>query len=98
MINANDTVKLNGAVKETGTGTFTISVNEFYVDGVWHKLNEAKEFEVTTKDYNNEFTALELKYIGKVAAKDSKSTTLCEDDMEVVNSIVKKVNSNAPLD
>jgi peroxiredoxin len=98
MINANDAVKLNGAVKETGTGTFTISVNEFYVDGVWHKLNEAKEFEVTTKDYNNEFTALELKYIGKVAAKDSKSTTLCEDDMEVVNSIVKKVSNNASID
>lgn len=98
MINTNDNVKMNGVVTATGTGTFTVSVNEFYVDGAWHKLSEPHEFEISTEGYNNDFTSLELEYIKEVAERDSQSTTICEDEMEIVNSIVKKLNSNASVD
>ena len=37
MINANDSVKLTGSVASTGTGSFTVSVSEFFVDGAWHE-------------------------------------------------------------
>ena len=98
MINTNDNVKMNGTVSVTGTGTFTVLVKEFYVDGAWHKLNEPRELEISTDGYNNDFTSLELEYIKNAAKKDSKSTTLCPDDIETVNSIVKKLESNAAID
>ena len=46
---------------------------------------------VKSEDYNDELTSLELNYIRKRAEKDSESATLCDDDMEVVKSIVKKL-------
>ncbi len=95
MINANDSVKLTGSVASTGTGSFTVSVSEFFVDGAWHKLETPRELEINTSDYTNDFTSLELKYIKEKAEADSKSSTLCEDDLEIVNSIVKKFSSAA---
>lgn len=91
MINANDEVKLTGVVSTTGTGEFTVQVKEFYVDGAWHKLTTPRDVVVKSEDYNDELTSLELNYIRKQAEKDSESATLCDDDMEVVKSIVKKL-------
>lgn len=97
MINANDEVKLTGTVSATGAGEFTVQVNEFYVDGAWHKLTTPRELVVQSTDYNDDLTSLELEYIRKQAEADSKSSTLCDDDLEVVNSIVKKLTNNVSL-
>lgn len=94
MIDVKDNVRLVGEVSETGTGTFTISVKEFFVDGVWLKFKEAKEIEVTTEDYTEELTSLELAYIKEKAKKDATLSTLCTDDMEVVKSIARKLEGN----
>lgn len=91
MINANDEVKLTGVVSATGTGEFTVQVSEFYVDEAWHKLVSPRDIVVQVADYNDDLTSLELDYIRKQAEEDSKSSTLCDDDMEIVKSIVKKL-------
>lgn len=95
MIDVNDKVRLTGFVKETGTGTFTISVEEFFVDGEWFKFTEPRDIEVKSEEYTEELTSLELKYIKDKAVKDACSTTLCTDDLEVVKSIAKKLTGNA---
>lgn len=93
MINANDDVKLTGIVSATGTGEFTVQISEFFVDGAWHKLTGPREIVVQSSDYNDDLTSLELDYIRKQAEEDSKSATLCDDDMEIVKSIVKKLTT-----
>ena len=93
MINKKDPVRLNGIVTETGTGTFAVTVSEFYVDGAWHKLKEDKvlNFNIGEDDYDDALTSLELAYVKKVADKESKNTALSSDDIAIAQSISKKL-------
>ena len=93
MINKKDSVRLDGIVTETGTGTFTVVVSEFYVDGAWHKLkeNNVLTFSINEDDYDDTLTTLELAYVKKVADKESKNTALSSDDIAIAQSISKKL-------
>lgn len=97
MINTKDDVKLTGSVSNTGTGEFTIQIKEFYVDGAWHKLNTPRDCVIQVGDYSDDLTSLELDYIRKQVEKDSKVSTLCDDDMEIVKSIQKKLTVTSSL-
>ena len=91
MINANDDVKLKGTVQSTGTGTFTVAIDEFFVDGVWHKLTTPKTVDVAETDFTNDLTDTELEAV-KVMAETAKTDTALSDcKQEVINSIVKKL-------
>lgn len=91
MIEVNANVKLNGVISEVGTSSFKISVKEFFVDGVWSRFKDAKEVEVTTEEYDNHLTSNELAFLLN-AAKKAKTTNLCDDDVEIVDSIIKKLS------
>lgn len=91
MIDVNAKVKLSGTVSAVGTGEFTLSVKEFYLDGQWNRFVVPKEITVTTADYDNHLTSEELAFILDAAQKAQKSTNLCDDEREVVDSIVKKL-------
>ena len=91
MINANDVVRLEGTVTTTGTGTFTVSITEFYVDGEWHKFTTAKTLEIASADYNDTLTTQEIAYVKTKADKDAASTTLTADELAVAKSIAKKL-------
>lgn len=92
MINTGDKVKLAAIVKETGTGTMTLSVKEFFVDGAWYKFTEPKVLEIGSEDYDNALTELELNYIKEQADKNSTSIALDKVELELVKSISKKLN------
>lgn len=92
MIDVNANVKLNGVISEIGTGSFKISVNEFFVDGQWNRFKEPSVIEVTSADYDNHLTSNELSFLLE-AAKKAKQTNLCDDDKEVVESIIKKLSA-----
>ena len=91
MINANDAVRLDGTVTTTGAGTFSVSINEFYVDGEWHKFTTAKTMDIASADYTNALTSLELAYVKAKATSDSTNTALTADDLAVAKSIAKKL-------
>lgn len=97
MINTNDEVKFVGTVKSTGTGTFTVAIEEFFVDNVWHKFIEAKELEINEADFNNELTTLELECVKELAQDKTTDTTLCDDKVAVINSIIKKLNKDTAV-
>lgn len=97
MINANDDVKLKGSVLSTGTGTFTVSVDEFFVDGVWHKLNVAKNIDIAEADFTNDLTDTELEAVKDMAQLASKDTALSDCKKEVVDSIVKKLGGTVEV-
>ena len=91
MINANDAVRLEGTVTTTGTGTFTVSITEFYVDGEWHKFTTAKTLDIASADYTDALTSLELAYVKAKATSDSTNTALTADNLAVAKSIAKKL-------
>jgi hypothetical protein len=97
MINANDDVKLKGSVLSTGTGTFTVAIDEFYVDGVWHKLTEAKNVDIAEADFTNDLTATELEAVKKMAETASTDTALSDCKKEVIDSIVKKLGGTVEV-
>ena len=94
MINANDTVRLEGTVTTTGTGTFTVSITEFYVDGEWHKFTTAKTMDIASADYDNALTSLELAYVKAKATSDSANAALDADSLAVAKSIAKKLGGS----
>lgn len=91
MIEVNASVKLNGTVSETGTGSFTISVGEFYTDGQWSRFVEPKTIEVATSDYDNHLTSSELEFLLGAALK-AKNTATTNCDKAVIESIIKKLS------
>lgn len=91
MINTKDAVRFDGIVTTTGTGEFTVSLAEFYVDGAWHKLTEPRVLTINEADYDDSLTTLELAYVKKVADKESKNTSLPSDDIAIAQSISKKL-------
>lgn len=97
MINASDEVKLNGVVKSTGTGTFTVSISEFFVDSVWRKLTEAKEIDIAEADFTDDLTETELECVKDMAETASTDTTLSDCKKEVVASIVKKLGGTVEV-
>lgn len=92
MINAGDKVKLVAEVASTGAGVMNLAIKEFYIDGAWYKLSEAKELEISTDDYSNELTDMELMHIKQQADKDSQSIALDARVLEICKSISKKLS------
>ena len=72
-------------------GTFTVAVNEFYVDGEWYKFSTPKSIEIASADYTDALTTLELSYVKSKADKDSANTTLTADELAIAKSIAKKL-------
>lgn len=92
MINTGDKVKLNAEVTATGTGTFTISIEDFFLDGAWWKLVPTKELEISTDDYTTDLTEKELEYIKLKAGQDIASLSVKPEELEIATSISKKLS------
>lgn len=93
MIDVNSEVKLNGYVSEVSTGTFKISISEFFVDGEWRQFTEERVLDVSGSDYNNHLTTAELKFLLDAARKVSSTSNLTLCDRAVVDSILKKLSN-----
>ena len=94
MITKDSEVLLKGVITDTGTGTFKVAINEFFVDAEWKTFNEPREMEINSDDYTSQFTSVELAYIKKKALDDVKKTTLCPEELAVVKSIASKLKDN----
>lgn len=93
MIEVGSNVKFNGAVSTLGTGTFSTSVNEFFIDGQWKRFIEPKVVEISTTDYDNHLTSSELNFISTALERLQNNITFDEHEKEVAESIVKKLKS-----
>ena len=51
MIEIGSAVKFNGAVSAIDTGTFTVNIKEFFIDGQWKRFIEPRAVEIATTDY-----------------------------------------------
>ncbi len=93
MIEIGSAVKFNGAVSAIDTGTFTVNIKEFFIDGQWKRFIEPRAVEIATTDYDNHLTASELTFISNSLERLMRNTNFDENEKEVADSIVKKLKS-----
>ena len=93
MIEVGSIAKINGEVTAIDTGTFTISINEFFIDGQWKRFIEPKVLEVATTDYDNHLTTSELNFISSSLERLMRNTNFEDCEKEVADSIIKKLKS-----
>ncbi len=93
MISVNDFVTLSGTVATTATGTFTVNIEEAYIDGQWRHFNPVKTMNIATVDYDTSLTAQELALVRLLALNNKASTTLTPDQQVIAASIVAKLGS-----
>ena len=91
MINVGDKVKLNGTITAAVAGSIDIEIKDFFIDGEWKSLTTPISQSISSTEYTSTFTSAELAQIKKWADKDSKLTTICDDDMALIKSIASKL-------
>lgn len=90
MIQKDDHIEISGVVKSTSTGSFTLSLEEIFVDEEWRKFSPAKTLEITEADYDTSLTPQELEFV-KVLADIKSGGNYTPDQRVLAKSILTKL-------
>ena len=93
MIEVGSVVKFNGSVSAIDTGTFSVNIKEFFIDGQWKRFIEPRIVEIATTDYDNHLTTSELTFISSALERLMRNTNFEDCEKEVADSIIKKLKS-----
>ena len=93
MIEVGPEIKFNGTVSTVGTGSYTASFGEFFIDEQWRRFVTPKTVEIATADYDDHLTPSELAFIEMSLDRMRKNMTFNECEKAVADSIVKKLKS-----
>lgn len=90
MIQASDKVELKATVTTVGTDTFSISINEIFVDSKWQSFSTPKTLSILTTDYDTTVITSTEKALAKTLL-EKYSATLTGDDLVSATSLLAKL-------